>query len=74
VAFENLRSLCKRRLKGRCTIEVIDLLAHPERAQADQIVAIPTLVRLGPPPMRTVIGNLSDPERVLAGLHLEADR
>ena len=67
-AFANLKALCEGHLKGRYQIEVIDLVEHPQLARGDQIVAIPTLVRKLPPPVRKVIGDLSSTERVLVGL------
>ncbi|NLI34862.1 MAG: circadian clock protein KaiB [Deltaproteobacteria bacterium] len=69
-AFANLKAICEEQLKGRYEIEVIDLLEHPKLAREDQIVALPTLVRKLPPPLRKIIGDLSDTERVLIGLHL----
>ncbi len=73
-ALENLRRLCDTHLPGRCRIEVVDLLEHPDRARRDQIIAIPTLVRQSPPPLRRLVGDLSDFERVLAGLELQPVR
>ena len=73
-ALANLRRVCEEQLPGRHTIEVIDLLQHPARARADQIVAIPTLVRRLPEPVRKVIGTLADTERVLVGLHINPRR
>jgi circadian clock protein KaiB len=70
VAFDNLKRLCEERLKGHYSIEVIDLLKNPRLAKDDQILAIPTLVRRLPPPVRRIIGDLSDTERVLVGLDL----
>ena len=70
LAFANLKSLCEERMKGRYTIEVIDLLKTPQLAQDDQILAIPTLVRKLPLPIRKIIGDLSNTERVLVGLDL----
>ena len=67
-AIDNLRRICEKNLKGRYTIEVIDLVQTPQRARADQIVAIPTLVKKLPPPLRRIIGDLSNSERVLIGL------
>jgi circadian clock protein KaiB len=67
-AFANLKTLCEEHLKGRYQIEVIDLLEHPQLARGDQIVAIPTLVRRLPPPVRKIIGDLADTVRVLVGL------
>ena len=69
-AFDNLTAICEERLEGRCSIEVIDLLKNPRLAKDDQILAIPTVVRKLPPPVRRVIGDLSDTERVLVGLDL----
>jgi len=69
-AFSNLKALCEEHLKGRYRIEVIDLRKHPQLARGDQIVAIPTLVRRLPQPVRTIIGDLSDRMRLLVGLDL----
>jgi circadian clock protein KaiB len=69
-AFSNLKKLCESHLKGRYRITVIDLLKRPQLAKGDQILAIPTVVRMLPKPVRTIIGNLSDLERVLVGLDL----
>jgi circadian clock protein KaiB len=69
-AFANLKELCEGHLKGSYQIEVIDLLEHPQLASGDQIVAIPTLVRRLPTPVRKIIGDLSGTERVLVGLDL----
>ena len=70
VAFANLKRLCEDHLKGRYTIEVIDLVKTPRLAKDDQILAIPTLVRKLPEPVRKIIGDLSNTERVLVGLDL----
>jgi len=69
-AFANLKKICENHLKGRYRIEVIDLLDQPQLSKGDQIVAIPTLVRKLPVPVRKIIGDLSDTERVLVGLDL----
>ncbi|HLT91224.1 MAG TPA: circadian clock KaiB family protein [Woeseiaceae bacterium] len=69
-AVENLENLCRRHMAGRFRIEVIDLVLQPELARTDQIVAIPTLVRKRPLPVRRVIGDLSDTERVLRSLDI----
>jgi circadian clock protein KaiB len=69
-AFSNLKRLCEEHLAGMYTIEVVDLLKNPQLARGDQIVAIPTLVRKLPAPMRKIIGDLSSSERVLVGLQL----
>jgi circadian clock protein KaiB len=70
-AIANLKRLCERKLAGRYQIEVIDLLEHPQLARKDEILAVPTLVRRLPPPIRKVIGDLSNQERVLIGLGLQ---
>ncbi len=69
-AFANLRQICEQHLPGRYEIEVIDLARQPQLAQSDQIVALPTLVRRLPVPIRRVIGDLSNTERVLVGMDL----
>jgi circadian clock protein KaiB len=69
-ALDNLKRVCEDHLAGRYQIEVIDLLKNPRLAKDDQIVAIPTLVRKLPDPMRKIIGDLSDTERTLVGLQL----
>jgi circadian clock protein KaiB len=71
-ALDNLKRLCEEHLAGRYRIEVVDLLKNPRLAKDDQIVAIPTLVRQLPPPLRKIIGDLSDTERALVGLQLKA--
>jgi circadian clock protein KaiB len=69
-AIANLKHICEMYLAGRYTIEVIDLLITPTLAAGDQIVALPTLVRRLPPPLKRVIGNLADTERLLVGLDI----
>ncbi|MGI3778298.1 MAG: circadian clock KaiB family protein [Janthinobacterium lividum] len=69
-ALSNLRRICDEHLAGRYTIEVVDLLEHPQLAAGDQILAVPTLVRHLPTPIKRIIGTLSDTERVLVGLDL----
>lgn len=71
-AFSNLKKLCEERLAGRYKIEVIDLMKQPQLAQNDQIIAIPTLVRKLPEPIKRVVGDLSNIERVLVGMDLQA--
>jgi circadian clock protein KaiB len=73
-ALRNLEAICEQHLAGRYRIEVIDLLKQPQLARGDQIVAVPTLVRHLPPPMKKIIGDLSNAERVLVGLDLRHDR
>jgi len=70
-AFANLKKICEEHLKGKYQIEVIDLLKNPQLAKGDQILAIPTLVRQLPPPLRKIIGDLSNTERVLVGLDVQ---
>lgn len=70
VAFENLKRICEEHLAGRYHIQVIDLSKEPQLAQGDQILALPTLVRKVPVPMRKIIGDLSNKERVLVGLDI----
>jgi circadian clock protein KaiB len=72
VAFANLKKICEEHLAGRYQIEVIDLLENPKLARGDQILAIPTLVRKLPEPVRKIIGDLSNTERLLIGLDLLA--
>ncbi len=69
-AFANLKRICEEHLKGRYSIEVIDLLENPKLAKGDQILAIPTLVRRLPEPVRKIIGSMADTEKVLVGLDL----
>jgi circadian clock protein KaiB len=69
-AFANLRSICEEHLAGRYEIEVIDLIENQQLGQGDQILAIPTLVRKLPEPIKKIIGDLSNTERVLVGLDL----
>lgn len=71
-ALSNLKVICENHLKGRYHIEVIDLLERPQLSKGDQILAIPTLVRKLPQPVRKIIGDLSDTERVLVGLDLRS--
>lgn len=69
-AFANLKRFCEEHLAGRYRIEVIDLLEHPQLARGDQIFAVPTLVRKLPEPLRKIIGDLSNTEKVLVGLDI----
>lgn len=69
-ALSNLKQLCETHLKGRYRIEVVDLLVNPQLSREDQIIAVPTLVRKLPEPIRKIIGDLSSTERVLVGLQL----
>lgn len=69
-ALNNLNKLCEEHLKGKYIIEVIDLLVQPQLAEGDQIFAIPTLVKKVPEPIRKIIGDLSNEEKVLVGLNI----
>lgn len=71
-AFANLKRLCETHLKGQYDIEVVDLLVNPALAKGDQIVAVPSLVRQLPPPVKKIIGDLANEERVLVGLDLRS--
>lgn len=73
-AFANLKQLCETHLAGKYRIEVIDLMAKPQRAREDEIIAIPTLVRRLPEPVRKIIGDLCDTQRTLVGLDLAETR
>lgn len=70
LAMSNLKQLCETRLSSKYTVEIVDLLREPHRARLDQIVAIPTLVKKLPPPLKKIIGDLSNTEKVLVGLDL----
>jgi circadian clock protein KaiB len=70
-AIANLKKICEDQLQGKYRIEVIDLLKKPQLAKGDQIVAIPTLVRRLPPPVKKIVGNLSKTERALVGLDIQ---
>ncbi|WP_316846358.1 circadian clock protein KaiB [Pedobacter psychrodurus] len=72
VALENLKKICEEHLKGKYSIEVIDLLVKPQLAEGDQIFAIPTLVKKVPEPVRKIIGDLSNEEKVLVGLDIRS--
>jgi circadian clock protein KaiB len=71
-AFTNLKKICDEHLAGKYRIEVIDLLKNPQLAKGDQIVAIPTLVRKLPEPLKRIIGDLANTERVLVGLDIRS--
>lgn len=70
-AFSNLKSICEEYLAGKYSIEVIDLMKNPQLAKGDQIIAIPTLVRKLPEPLKKIIGDLANTERVLVGLDIK---
>ena len=70
LAFANLKRICEEHLHGRYEIEIIDLIGNPKLARGDQILAVPTLVRRLPEPIKKIIGDLSNTERVLVGLDL----
>lgn len=69
-ALATIRAVCDEHLKGRFQLEVIDLYQHPERAETDEIIATPTLIKQLPSPLRRLVGDLSDVERVLVGLNV----
>jgi circadian clock protein KaiB len=69
-AFANLKKICEEHLQGRYNLEVVDLVKHPQLAAGDQIIAIPTLVRKLPQPLRKIVGDLRDTEKALVGLQL----
>ena len=71
-AFANLKKICEEHLEGKYSIEVIDLIKNPQLAKGDQIIALPTLVRKLPEPIKTIIGDLADTERVLVGLDMRS--
>ncbi len=73
-AIANLKKICEDQLQGKYRIEVIDLLEKPQLAKGDQIIAIPTLVRRLPPPVKKIVGNLSKTERALVGLDIQPVR
>jgi circadian clock protein KaiB len=70
LAFKNLKLICEEHLQGRYELEIIDLIENPQLARGDQILAVPTLVRRLPEPIKKIIGDLSNTERVLVGLDL----
>jgi circadian clock protein KaiB len=72
-AIENLRRFCEEYLPGRYHVELIDLVEHPKLARGDEIIAVPTLVRRLPEPLRKILGDLSDTEQVLVGLQLRPE-
>ena len=73
-AFRNLKKICEEHLKGKYEIRVIDLLENPRLGKGDQILAIPTLIRQLPEPVKKIIGDLSNEERVLVGLNLQTEK
>jgi circadian clock protein KaiB len=70
-AFSNLKRICEKHLKGQYQIEIVDLRVNPKLAKGDQIIAVPTLVRQLPSPIKKIIGDLSDEERVLVGIDVK---
>ncbi len=72
IAIENLNRICKQELEGRYELEIVDVLEHPQRAEDEKILATPTLIKQLPPPLRRVIGDLSDKEKVLLGLEVRS--
>jgi circadian clock protein KaiB len=74
IAIDNLNRICKQELDGRYELEIVDVLEHPQRAEDERILATPTLIKQLPPPLRRVIGDLSDKNKVLLGLEVRSDR
>jgi circadian clock protein KaiB len=72
-AIQSIRSICEERLAGRYELEIIDVYQQPHRAREDQIIALPTLIKSLPPPLRQLVGDLSNMERVLRGLDLKLE-
>ncbi len=72
-AIANIKTLCEAHLQGRYALEVIDLYQQPQLAQGEQIIAVPTLIRKRPPPLRRIIGDMSNTERVLVGLDIRSE-
>lgn len=72
IAIDNLERICRQELKGLYKLEIIDVLEHPQRAEDEKILATPTLIKELPPPLRRVIGDLSDKDKVLLGLEVRA--
>jgi circadian clock protein KaiB len=72
VAIDNLNRICTQELDGRYELEIVDVLEHPQRAEDEKILATPTLIKQLPPPLRRVIGDLSDKDKVLLGLEVRA--
>ena len=70
IAISNLRRICEQELEGRYELEIVDVLEHPQRAEDEKILATPTLIKQLPPPLRRVIGDLSDKDKVLLGLEV----
>jgi circadian clock protein KaiB len=69
-AIKNLKKICDDELPGQYTVEIIDLLEHPHLAEGEQIIAVPTLIKKLPSPLRTLVGDLSDTAKVLVGLNI----
>ncbi|HVN94798.1 MAG TPA: circadian clock KaiB family protein [Syntrophorhabdaceae bacterium] len=70
-ALENIKKICEEHLKGRYELEVVDIYQHPDLVKGEQVVAVPTLIKELPPPLRKFIGDLTDTEKLLVGLELE---
>jgi circadian clock protein KaiB len=73
IAIDNLNRICKQELDGRYDLEIVDVLEHPQRAEDERILATPTLIKQLPPPLRRVIGDLSDKNKVLLGLEVHSE-
>jgi circadian clock protein KaiB len=70
-AIENINRYCEEHLQDSCTLQIVDLKKHPELAASEQIIAVPTLIRKLPAPIRILVGDLSDKEKVLVGLNIK---
>jgi circadian clock protein KaiB len=73
VATDNLKRICEQELQGLYKLEIVDVLEHPQRAEDERILATPTLIKQLPPPLRRVIGDLSDKDKVLLGLEVRSE-
>jgi circadian clock protein KaiB len=73
VAIDNLNRICAQELSGRCELEIVDVLEHPQRAEDERILATPTLIKQQPLPLRRVVGDLSDKRKVLLGLEVVSE-
>ncbi|HYS70649.1 MAG TPA: circadian clock KaiB family protein [Gemmatimonadaceae bacterium] len=74
IAIDNLNRICTEELAGRYELEIVDVLEHPQRAEDERVLATPTLIKQLPPPLRRVIGDLSDKDKVLLGLEVRASK
>ncbi len=73
-AIENIRAFCEEHLKGRYELEIVDIYQQPELLEKEQVIAAPTLIKQLPPPLRKLIGDMSDEEKIMVGLNIKPDR